>query len=229
MRQITSIKKSPGASALITWTEPLRGFSTSQRATTSPFTASSSASCRSNCRRLPKSIRKSHDGEELMCIECGLDNYPNWGIYKTNTRERVRMFVAVLRWTGMRISDAVQLSRSTIVDGQITLRTQKTGKRVSIPMNPFIAEGLKDIGGEYFFWSGNGKVSSAVSDWERTLARLGKLSHVKCHAHRWRHTFIIECLWRGVPVSEVAAIVGKSPRIIEQHYSQVGAIRAKMR
>jgi integrase len=173
--------------------------------------------------KLPKITqvdRKPYDGHELMAIECGLGDYPNWGIYKTNTRERVRTFVAVLRWTGMRIGDAVQLSRSKIVDGQITLRTEKTGKRVSIPMHPDIAEGLKNIGGEYFFWSGNGKVSSAVSDWERTLTRLGKLSHVKCHAHRWRHTFIIECLWRGIPVSEVAAIVGNSPRIIEQHYSQ---------
>ena len=173
--------------------------------------------------KLPKITqvdRKPYDGHELMAIECGLGDYPNWGIYKTNTRERVRTFVAVLRWTGMRIGDAVQLSRSKIVDGQITLRTEKTGKRVSIPMHPDIAEGLKNIGSEYFFWSGNGKVSSAVSDWERTLTRLGKLSHVKCHAHRWRHTFIIECLWRGIPVSEVAAIVGNSPRIIEQHYSQ---------
>jgi integrase len=173
--------------------------------------------------KLPKITqvdRKPYDVEELMCIECGLGDYPNWGIYKTNTRERVRTFVAVLRWTGMRISDAVQLSRSKIIDGQITLRTEKTGKKVSIPMHPFIEEGLKNIGGEYFFWSGNGKVSSAVSDWERTLTRLGKIAKVKCHAHRWRHTFIIECLSSGIPVSEVAAIVGNSPRVIEQSYSQ---------
>ena len=170
--------------------------------------------------KLPKITqvdRKPYDVEELMCIACGLDNYPNWGIYKTNTRERVRTSVDVLQWTGMRISDAVQLSRSKIVDGQIILRTEKTGKKVSILMHPFIA---KNIGGEYFFWSGNGKVSSAVSDWERTLARLGKISKVKCHAHRWRHTFIIDCLSNGIPVSEVAAIVGNSPRVIEQSCSQ---------
>ncbi len=173
--------------------------------------------------KLPKITqvdRKPYDGHELMAIECALGDYPNWGIYKTNTRERVRTFVSVLRWTGMRIGDAVQLSRANIADGQITLRTEKNGKRVCIPMHPDIASGLKDLGGEYFFWSGNGKVSSAVSDWERTLARLGKIAHVKCHAHRWRHTFIIECLCEGIPVSEVAAIVGNSPRIIEQHYSQ---------
>ena len=43
------------------------------------------------------------------------------------------------------------------------------------------------------------------------------------------HTFIIECLWRGVPVSEIAAIAGNSPRIIEQHHFPVGSIPAKMR
>jgi site-specific recombinase XerD len=173
--------------------------------------------------KLPKITEvepKPYDGHEFIAIECGLGDYPNWGIYKTNTRERVRTFVAVLKHTGMRIGDAVQLSRSKIVDGQITLRTEKNGKRMCIPMHPDIEEGLKDIGGEYFFWSGNGKVSSAVSDWERTLSRLGKLCNVKCHAHRWRHSFIVQCLWSGIPISEVAALVGNSPRIIEKHYSQ---------
>ena len=40
------------------------------------------------------------------------------------------------------------------------------------------------------------------------------------HAHRWRHTFATQLLSKGVPVSEVAAILGNSPRIIEKHYSQ---------
>lgn len=174
--------------------------------------------------KLPKITeveRKPYDAHELQAIEKALEEFPNWGIYKTNTRERVRAFVAVLRWTGMRIGDAVQISRDKIADGKITLRTEKNGKRVCIPMHPDIEQSLKTLGnGQFHFWSGNGKVSSAVSDWERTLTRLGKGLPFKVHAHRWRHTFIADLLSRGIPVSEVAALVGNSPRIIEKHYNQ---------
>jgi integrase len=174
--------------------------------------------------KLPKIIevdRKPYDSHELEAIEKAIEDYPNWGIYKTNTRERVRAFISVLRWTGMRIGDAVQLSRDKVADGKITLRTEKNGKRVSLPMHPDIAHSLAKIqNGEFYFWSGNGKVSSAVSDWERTLTRLGKGLGFPCYAHRWRHSFIAECLSHGIPVSEVAALVGNSPRILEQHYSQ---------
>ena len=40
------------------------------------------------------------------------------------------------------------------------------------------------------------------------------------HPHRFRHTFATTLLSRGIPVSEVAAILGNSPRIIEKHYLQ---------
>ena len=74
-----------------------------------------------------------------MCIDMAIEDYPNWDIYKTNNRDRVRTFVALLRYTGMRIGDAVHLKRSNIMDGQIVLRTEKNGKKVCIPMHPFIA------------------------------------------------------------------------------------------
>jgi hypothetical protein len=35
-----------------------------------------------------------------------------------------------------------------------------------------------------------------------------------------RHAFATDLLSKGVPVSEVAAILGNSPRIVEKHYSQ---------
>jgi integrase len=75
-------------------------------------------------------------------------------------------------------------------------------------------------GYEYFFWSGEGNPKSCVGDWQRTFRRLGVVAGVHIHAHRWRHTFATQLLSKGVPVSEVAAILGNSPRIIEKHYSQ---------
>src|SRR5208283_3368996 len=95
-------------------------------------------------------------------------------------------------------------------------------KPIKLPLHPEIKEGLEGLGNgsEFFFWSGVGNPKSCVGDWQRTFRRLSVLAGVHIHAHRWRHTFATDLLSRGVPVSEVAAILGNSPRIIEKHYSQ---------
>jgi integrase len=88
-------------------------------------------------------------------------------------------------------------------------------------MHDEVKEGLKSVeNGEYFFWLGLGNPKSCVGDWQRSLRRLGEIAGVHIHAHRWRHTFATDLLSKGVPVSEVAAILGNSPAIVEKHYSQ---------
>jgi integrase len=172
--------------------------------------------------------RKPYEAAEIQTINEAVEQFPNWGIYGALTRERLRALISVLRWTGMRIGDAIQLSEDKIIDGQLTLRTTKNGKRVSIPVHPEVESALEKIknGSPYFFWSGNGSVKSQVSCWERTFKKLGTLAKMKVHPHRWRHTFIITLLSRGVPVSEVAAVAGNSPRVIEKHYSHWCQTRA---
>jgi integrase len=164
---------------------------------------------------------KPYKAEELQKIIKAIDKFPNWGIYGEKNRDRVRAFVAVLRWTGMRIGDAVQLDASKIVDGQVILRTEKNGKRVSIPAHPEITSALLKMNKSgYFFWSGESTVHSAVTDWWRTLKRLGQVAHIHVTAHKFRHTLAAELISAGVPIAQVAAILGNSPRIVEKHYSQ---------
>lgn len=163
---------------------------------------------------------KPYEPAELTKISEAIDQFPNKGIYGEMTRERVRAFVSVLRWTGMRIGDAVQLPEG--IGENIKLRTTKNGKHVSVPTHPEIGLAVKKIkrGTQYLFWSGEGTVHSQVSCWERTFKKLSKIAGVHIYAHRWRHTFIVDLLTKGIPVSEVAALAGNSPRIIERHYNQ---------
>ena len=136
-------------------------------------------------------------------------------------RERLRAFVAVLKWTGMWIGDAVQHSQEKESDVQITLRTAKNGKRVSVPIHPEIEASLNVLGKQYgfYFWSGEGTVKSQVSCWERTFKRLSKIAKLRIFAHGFRHSLIVTLLSKGIPISEVAMIVGNSPRIIERYYN----------
>jgi hypothetical protein len=78
----------------------------------------------------------------------------------------------------LRIRDVVCLKRALVKGNRIVLRAHKNKKMVSIPLHPEIASALKELGGkgEYFFWSGLGTPKSAVSDWQRTLKRLGMVA-----------------------------------------------------
>lgn len=170
--------------------------------------------------RPPKEIAidvKPYDNDELEKIAWAIPLFPIKGIYGEQNRDRLKSFVSVLQWTGLRIRDVVQLKCGAVADGFITVRTQKNGKPVKLPLHPDVTFPENS---EYFFWSGSGNPKSCVGDWQRSLRRLGVVAGVHIHAHRWRHTFATQLLSKGVPVSEVAAILGNSPRIIEKHYSQ---------
>jgi len=103
-----------------------------------------------------------------------------------------------------------------------TIRISKNKKQVKLALHPSVAPLLDELKkpGDYYFWSGLGNAKSCVGDWQRPLRKLAELSGVHVHAHRWRHTFATDLLSKGVPVSEVAAILGNSVRIVEKHYAQ---------
>jgi integrase len=165
-------------------------------------------------------VVKPYDKTELEKIAWATDLFPIKGIYGEQNRKRLKGFIAVLRWTGLRIRDVVQLQPYQIVGDFIILRTHKNQKPVKLLLHDDAKEALKECVGEYFFWSGLGNPKSCVGDWQRSFRRLSELAGVKITAHRWRHTFATDLLSKGVPVSEVAAILGNSPAIVEKHYSQ---------
>jgi hypothetical protein len=82
--------------------------------------------------------------------------YPNKGIYGVDTGRRIRAFVDLLRYSGLRIRDAATLSRDKLHENKLLLYTQKTGQPVWLPLPKKIAEELEalNLGGKYFFWSG---------------------------------------------------------------------------
>jgi integrase/recombinase XerD len=142
---------------------------------------------------------------------------------------KVRALVLLLRYSGLRIRDAVTLHRDRIRDGKLFLRTAKTGTVVQCPLPPFVIEALEAITGKglYFLWSGESNPKSCVGDWQRSLKRLFRLAGVPDgHAHRFRDTFAVELLLSGVPLERVSILLGhQSVKVTEKHYSPWVAAR----
>ncbi len=135
-------------------------------------------------------------------------------------RAQVKAFVQLLAHSGLRIGDAVSLEVKRIHDGKLLLYTAKAGTPVWLPLQRNVLDALGKLGSDdRFFWSGIGKLKSAVADWQRSLAKLFRLAGVKGHAHMFRDTFAVGLLKSGVSLENVAALLGNSVRIAEKHYA----------
>jgi len=143
---------------------------------------------------------------------------------KLESARRLTAFVLALRYTGLRIGDVTALERVRVQDGKLFLYTQKTGTPVYLPLPDFVLEALEKtplVSERYFFWSGNGKLKSAVADWQRILAKVYRTAGVAdAHAHRFRDTFAVELLLSGVPLERVSVLLGHSSvKTTEKHYA----------
>jgi integrase len=138
--------------------------------------------------------------------------------------QRLKAFVLLLRYSGMRIGDAVQLGVNRLHGNKLLLHTEKTGVQVYCVLPDIVTKALNAAphsSQNYFFWTGKSTVRSAKGKWQRRLQRLFEFaSVVGGHAHRFRDTFAVELLLAGVPLDRVSVLLGHtSIRITERHYA----------
>jgi len=141
-----------------------------------------------------------------------------------NNARRLRALVLLLRYSGLRISDAVSCSVERLADGKLRLYTQKTGTHVHIPLPEFVVTALDScpkMSERYWFWTGNGKLPTAVGRWQGWLLNLAEGAKIqRLHAHRFRDTFAVSLLLEGVPLERVSILLGHSSiKVTEKHYA----------
>jgi integrase len=135
----------------------------------------------------------------------------------------------VLRWTGLRGSDAVSLRWSEVdfQSGEITRLTLKRRKRVVVPMHSELSFALEAEGQRrcpsptdtVLLNPSTGKPLTRPRLYERMLA-LGRWARVAdAHPHRFRDTFCVDCLARGVNPYNVARLMGITVEMLEKHYA----------
>ncbi len=144
-------------------------------------------------------------------------------------RLRAKALILLLRYTGLRITDAITLGRDRVRAGQLLLHTQKTGGTVFLPIPTELQAALDSLPiprgthgrPAHFFWNGTMSKRAIKGVASRTLATVFNLSGVPgAHAHRFRHTLATEILVKGGTEQDVADILGISPAIVRKHYAK---------
>jgi integrase len=138
-------------------------------------------------------------------------------------RPIMRAFVLTLQYTGLRISDAVQLHEDLIHDGKLSILTKKKRTRVELPLPPILLSAIEAIPrtGGYFFWTGQSKLSTVIGSKRRGLAKLLNRAGVKGSPHKYRHTLASNLLANGSTPAMVARILGNSEKIVLKVYSHM--------
>jgi integrase len=127
-------------------------------------------------------------------------------------------------YSGMRISDTIQLKRAAVdlKTGKLLLRVMKTGSPLYVRLGPPAIEALKVLPGqgEYFFWSGQSKLSTAIGNARKSISRVLTVAGMKGHPHRFRDTFSVSLLSKGEELRTVQLLLGHtSIKTTEKHYA----------
>jgi len=152
----------------------------------------------------------------------------------TNGRERgawtgedVKDFIWVMVYTGLRISDVGLFHMNRLKGNEVFLRAKKNGGEVFAYIPDWLSERLharaKRCGARPFVVGQSNRLETVTDMWRRKIGKVfelaGKFEETPT-PHRFRHTFARVLLQRGVPVADVADLLGDDEKTVREHYSR---------
>ena len=125
------------------------------------------------------------------------------------TRERV--WLDVLAYTGLRRGDAVRFGRQHVRDGVGTIRTEKTGREVTLPILPVLAATLAaGPCGDLTFIAGQGGRPLTKESFGNLFQKACRAAGVPGSAHGVRKIAATRAANAGATVAQLEAIFGWS-------------------
>lgn len=143
------------------------------------------------------------------------------------TGEDLKDFIWVMVYTGLRISDVVLFDMERLHGNEVFLRVKKNGGDVFTYIPDWLRDRLiaraKKYGTRPFMIGGTKLLDSVIDKWRQRLGRAFELADVgieRATPHRFRHTFARILLQRGVPVADVADLLGDDEKTVRAHYAR---------
>ena len=141
--------------------------------------------------------------------------------YRWPIGTRQRVWQDVLLYTGLRRGDAVRLGRQHVRDGIATIKTEKTGTIVTIPILPVLAETLAaGPCGDLSFITGARGQPMAKQSFSNEFAIACRAAGVPGSAHGVRKIAATRAANAGATVAELKAIFGWSGGKMASHYTR---------
>lgn len=148
---------------------------------------------------------------------------------------RSQLFFRVLLHSGLRILDVAKLRPEKIVNGKLLLYTAKNGVPVWCPLPPDLLLDLSKlplVGGFLFAVRSNNPVTiaeyyrvklekAAIAAGLGGKAKNGRADRQRSEIHldRFRNTFSVRLLEKGVSIENVAMLLGNTVRVCERRYA----------
>jgi len=170
--------------------------------------------------------------EELQRIIQACDQVEpiSWTNGKTGgvwTGNDVKDFIWVLVYTGLRISDVGLFNINRLKGNEVFLRAKKNGGDVFTWIPDWLRDRLQELAkerGPRPFVAGRSDRLETVTDlWRRKINRVFELAgkfEEPPTPHRFRHTFARILLQKGVPVADVADLLGDDEETVRDHYAR---------
>jgi integrase len=174
-------------------------------------------------------IRKDDPTQGVKPIKVKTDGFHSWTEAEIEKFEQVhgagskgRLALALLLYTGQRRGDVVRMGRQHMRDGFLSVKQEKTGTELSIPVLPVlqsvIDETPKDNMSFLVTELGRPFTSAGFGNWFKEQCYMANLPH--CSAHGLRKAASRRLAEYGCTVHEVAAITGHASLREVQRYTR---------
>jgi integrase len=148
--------------------------------------------------------------------------------YRSTSGEDVKDFILLSIYTGLRISDVAAFDTTKRLKGNdVFLRMHKTRKELYTWIPDWLVARLRAremLYGPMIFRTGRSVVLHTMTKvWREKIAKAFALAgpfEEKPTPHRFRHTFVRILLEKGVPVADVAELIGDTEEMVRRHYAR---------
>jgi integrase len=169
--------------------------------------------------------------DELNCIleACDLvkvewKNETGVGVW---TGEDLKDLIWLMLYTGFRISDASLFNIKRLQGDQVFIRAKKNGGDVFAYIPDWLRDRLNARAERYgrrpFIVARSDRLETVTNIWRRRLDKAFELAgpfEEPATPHRFRHTFARILLQRGVPIADVADLLGDDEKTAREHYAR---------
>ena len=167
--------------------------------------------------------------ERIMdaCDKLGTITWSNGRQSGALTGEDAKDFIWLLTYTGLRISDAGLFNMDRLHGNEVFLRAKKNGGDVFTWIPDWLAQRLKQRAKQHghrpFLIGESDRLETVTDLWRRRINKVfelaGKFEETPT-PHRFRHAFARILLQRGVPVADVADLLGDDEDTVREHYAR---------